>query len=46
MENWELRWDHKPRSIDIIRMSFISIYRVIGPVLIFMSLLLMVWGGF
>jgi hypothetical protein len=31
--------------IDIIVMSFIPLYKVIGPFLSFDSLLLMVWGG-
>jgi hypothetical protein len=31
--------------IDIIGMSFIPLYKVIGPFLSFDSLLLMVWGG-
>ncbi len=31
--------------MDIIGISFISMYKVIGPFLFFMSLLLMVWGG-
>jgi hypothetical protein len=31
--------------IDIIGMSFIPLYKVIGPFLSFVSLLLMIWGG-
>ncbi len=31
--------------IDIIGMSFIPLYTVIGPFIFFVSLLLMVWGG-
>jgi hypothetical protein len=32
--------------IDIIGMSFIPMYKLIGPFLFFMSLLLMMWEGF
>jgi hypothetical protein len=32
--------------IDIIRMSFIPMSMVVEPFLFFISLLLMVWGGF
>jgi hypothetical protein len=31
--------------IDIIGMSFIPLYSVMGPLVFFLSLLLMVWGG-
>jgi fatty acid desaturase len=31
--------------IDLIGMSFIPLYSVVGPFIFFMSLLLMVWGG-
>jgi hypothetical protein len=31
--------------IDLIRMSFIPLYSVIGHFIFFVSLLLMVWGG-
>jgi hypothetical protein len=32
--------------IEVIGTSFIPMYKVIGPFLFFVSLLLMVWGGF
>jgi hypothetical protein len=32
--------------IDIIGMTFIPMYMVVEPFLFFISLLLMVWGGF
>jgi hypothetical protein len=32
--------------IEIIGMSFIPLYRVMGPFIFFMSLLMMMWGGF
>jgi hypothetical protein len=31
--------------IDIIGMSFMPLYKVIGPFLFFVSMLMMVWGG-
>ncbi len=31
--------------IDLVGMSFIPLYSVVGPLLFFLSLLLMVWGG-
>jgi hypothetical protein len=31
--------------IDIVGTSFFPLYRVVGPMLFFLSLLLLVWGG-
>jgi hypothetical protein len=31
--------------IDIVRASFFPLYRVLGPMIFFLSLLLLVWGG-
>jgi hypothetical protein len=31
--------------IDLVKMSFIPLYSVVGPLVFFFSLLLMVWGG-
>ncbi len=31
--------------IDLVGMSFIPLYSVVGPLMFFLSLLLMVWGG-
>jgi hypothetical protein len=31
--------------INIIVMSFILLYKVVGPAILFVSILLMVWGG-
>jgi hypothetical protein len=41
-----LRSHAQTSMIDFMGMSFISMYKVIGPFLFFKSLLLMVWGGF
>ncbi len=31
--------------VDLVRMNFFPLYRVIGPMIFFLSLLLLVWGG-
>ncbi len=45
---WGLAVGYQAQSfiIDIIGMSFIPLYKVIGPFMFFVLLLLMVWGGF
>jgi hypothetical protein len=45
---WELALDSQAQAsmMDIIGMSFIPMYKVVGPFLFFMSPLLTVWGGF
>jgi hypothetical protein len=32
--------------VDLVGMSFFPLYSVVGPLIFFLSLLLMVWGGF
>jgi hypothetical protein len=46
-EEWWLTLEARAQSsrINIIMMSLIPLYEVIGPFIFFMSLLLMVWGG-
>ncbi len=31
--------------VDLVGMNFFPLYKVIGPMIFFLSLLLMVWGG-
>ncbi len=31
--------------VDLVGMSFFPLYSVVGPLIFFLSLLLMVWGG-
>jgi hypothetical protein len=44
---WGLALGSQAQSsmIDIMGMSFIPLYTVVGPFVFFVSLLLMVWGG-